>query len=41
LAGVAYAKTSNYPSLQGVRGEINDGFLDEKEVPAASRPWHR
>jgi len=27
-------------NLQGVRAEINDGFLDGG-VPAASRPWHR
>jgi tetratricopeptide (TPR) repeat protein len=34
LAGVAYAKTSNYPEASKYfEAEINDGFLDEKEVP--------
>jgi tetratricopeptide (TPR) repeat protein len=34
LAGVAYAKTSNYPEAsKAFEAEINDGFLDEKEVP--------
>ena len=34
LAGVAYAKTSNYPEASKYfEQEINDGFLDEKEVP--------
>src|ERR1700716_2483159 len=34
LAGVAYAKTSNYPEAsKAFEAEINDGFLDEKEIP--------
>ena len=34
LAGVAYAKTNNYPEAsKAFEAEINDGFLDEKEVP--------
>src|SRR6201991_796620 len=34
LAGVAYAKSSNYPEASKYfEAEINDGFLDEKEVP--------
>src|ERR1700736_932406 len=34
LAGVAYARTNNYPEAsKAFEAEINDGFLDEKEVP--------
>ena len=34
LAGVAYARTNNYPeAAKAFEAEINDGFLDEKEVP--------
>src|SRR5882757_2197097 len=34
LAGVAYAKTNNYPEAsKAFEAEINDGFLDEKEIP--------
>jgi RNPP family C-terminal domain len=34
LAGVAYAKTNNYPEASKYfEAEINDGFLDEKEIP--------
>jgi tetratricopeptide (TPR) repeat protein len=34
LAGVTYAKTNNYPEASKYfELEINDGFLDEKEVP--------
>jgi tetratricopeptide (TPR) repeat protein len=34
LAGVAYAKQNNYPEASKYfEAEINDGFLDEKEVP--------
>jgi tetratricopeptide (TPR) repeat protein len=34
LAGVAYAKTNNYAEAsKAFEAEINDGFLDEKEVP--------
>jgi tetratricopeptide (TPR) repeat protein len=34
LAGVAYAKSNNYPEASKYfEAEINDGFLDEKEVP--------
>jgi tetratricopeptide (TPR) repeat protein len=34
LAGVAYARTNNYTEAsKAFEAEINDGFLDEKEVP--------
>ena len=34
LSGVAYARTNNYPEASKVfEAELNDGFLDEKEVP--------
>jgi tetratricopeptide (TPR) repeat protein len=34
LAGVSYAKINNYPEASKYfEAEINDGFLDEKEVP--------
>lgn len=34
LAGVAYARTNNYAEAsKAFEAEINDGFLDEKEVP--------
>jgi len=34
LQGVAYAKTNNYAEAsKAFEAEINDGFLDEKEVP--------
>src|ERR1700738_1561338 len=34
LAGVAYAKPNNYPEAsKAFEAEINDGFLDEKEIP--------
>jgi len=34
LAGVAYAKTNNYADAsKAFEAEINDGFLDEKEIP--------
>jgi tetratricopeptide (TPR) repeat protein len=34
MAGVAYAKTNNYPeAAKAFEAEINDGFLDEKDTP--------
>jgi tetratricopeptide (TPR) repeat protein len=34
MAGVAYAKTGNYPeAAKAFEAEINDGFLDEKDTP--------
>ncbi|HEY6484299.1 MAG TPA: tetratricopeptide repeat protein [Steroidobacteraceae bacterium] len=34
LAGVAYARTNNYPeAAKAFEAELNDGFLDQSEVP--------
>ena len=34
ILGVAYARTSNFPEAsKAFEAELNDGFLDEKEVP--------
>jgi len=38
LLGVAYARTNNFPeAAKAFEAEINDGFLDEKELPGRIR----